>query len=304
MDIAENDEEAELSPAERLKATHRKEKKDLLAKITSLKHAVPKSDKKKKREVLAEAEKLERELKERQEKELSELEASVKPSEADPVICNEDENGSGPVVPEIDRQPRVSKAAKRREKKAEMHKRMNEAAEEDEEASKFAPRNLEAEAIKASLSSRNLRLYDIPPDGDCLYNAVAHQLSSSVGGAPQLNGKDVRRKAAAYIRANKEDFLPFLTWNDGSPIDEFEFEKYCGQVERSCDEGGQWGGEAELRALSNVFEKRIEVLQPEGRVAVFGEQYASTKPLIITYHRHAYSLGEHYNSTATNTSLI
>ncbi|VDD93665.1 unnamed protein product [Enterobius vermicularis] len=275
-DTAESD-ELTVSPYEQLKAKHRKEKKDLLAKITSMKHSVPKNDKKRRKEVGATAEKMEKSLKDRQEKELSEMLATMKAAteNIEPLPANGEES--------------KEQAQETKEKKAEMRKRLNEAAEEDAEASKFAPgRTLESEAIINELSLRNLRLHEIPANGDCLYNALAHQLSC---------GKDIRRKAASYIRAHKEDFLPFLTWEDGTPVEEIEFEKYCWQVENMCEEGGQWGGEPELKALSSVLERRIEVLQPEGRVAVFGDEFVTTKPLVITYHRYAYSLGEHYNST-------
>ncbi|VDM33866.1 unnamed protein product [Toxocara canis] len=56
-------------------------------------------------------------------------------------------------------------------------------------------------------------------------------------------------------------------------------------------------GLIQLRALSSVLERSIEVIQPEGRCAVFGEEFASRKPITITFHRYAYNLGEHYNST-------
>lgn len=52
----------------------------------------------------------------------------------------------------------------------------------------------------------------------------------------------------------------------------------------------------QLRALSCALEKRIEVVQPEGRSIVFGEEFKG-RAVVITFHRHAYNLGEHYNST-------
>lgn len=38
---------------------------------------------------------------------------------------------------------------------------------------------IEKEEITNILGSRGLKIHEIEPDGDCLYNAVAHQLSSS-----------------------------------------------------------------------------------------------------------------------------
>ena len=54
----------------------------------------------------------------------------------------------------------------------------------------------------------------------------------------------------------------------------------------------------QLRALSQVLRRRIEVVQAEGRVIVVGEEFIdpSLEPIVLTYHRHMYGLGEHYNS--------
>lgn len=126
----------------------------------------------------------------------------------------------------------------------------------------------------------------------------------------------MRKLAAEYIRDHKDDFLPFLTNEDGDPVAEFGFEEYLGKVSRPSTDGVR--GEArlkyvsstlplasftlinlgrplQLRAISSALERRIEVVQPDGRSHYFGEQYGK-KQLIITFHRFAYTLGEHYNS--------
>ncbi|VDN88943.1 unnamed protein product, partial [Brugia pahangi] len=59
-----------------------------------------------------------------------------------------------------------------------------------------------------------------------------------------------------------------------------------------------------IRATACALERRIEVIQPGGRVLLFGEEYSDRKPLIITFHRFAYNLGEHYNSTISNITTI
>ncbi|VDO21660.1 unnamed protein product [Haemonchus placei] len=142
-------------------------------------------------------------------------------------------------------------------------------------------------------SQRGLDIVDIPPDGDCLYNAVANQLSRIKGFEQVCH----LRRAAKYIREHKDDFIPFLESDD--PLDEFEFEKYCHGVENESKDGGVWGGEPELNALSQSLERSIEVCNFAGfQYLIFGEQFNKTKPLIIVYHRHAYQLGAHYNSTA------
>ncbi|KAK3755413.1 hypothetical protein QZH41_016626, partial [Actinostola sp. cb2023] len=52
---------------------HKKEKKELMGKIQSFKHSVPKGDKKKKKEITLEIAKLETQLEERQKKEIDEF---------------------------------------------------------------------------------------------------------------------------------------------------------------------------------------------------------------------------------------
>lgn len=54
----------------------------------------------------------------------------------------------------------------------------------------------------------------------------------------------------------------------------------------------------QLRALSQVLRRPFEVVQAEGRPVVIGEEFSdsSSTPVLLTYHRHMYGLGEHYNS--------
>lgn len=41
---------------------------------------------------------------------------------------------------------------------------------------------------------------------------------------------------------------------------------------------------------------RIEVIQATGPPVVVGEEFPEAERLILTFHRHMYNLGEHYNS--------
>jgi OTU domain-containing protein 6 len=53
----------------------------------------------------------------------------------------------------------------------------------------------------------------------------------------------------------------------------------------------------QLRALSHVLKCCIEVIQATGPSVLVGEEYQDKKQAILTFHRHMYGLGEHYNST-------
>ncbi|EJW86888.1 hypothetical protein WUBG_02200 [Wuchereria bancrofti] len=285
-------EEEDMSRLGQLKIAHRKERKELQSKIMNMKHSISNSDKKRKKELLAEIAKMEEEMKKRHEEELAGLKLPLAEESVESVIVEECQ----------EKQPRISKAQKRREKKAELNKKREEAAVQAAIDAESAPRKLESEAIERYLMDRGLTIYNIEPDGDCLYSAIAHQLSLVT--SCQFRNADIRQKAAAYMRTHRDDFLPFLIDDDGEAVDEIEFEEYCMKVEKCCTDGGVWGGEPEIRATACALERRIEVIQPGGRVLLFGEEYSDRKPLVITFHRFAYNLGEHYNSTISNIVTI
>jgi len=77
---------------ESLEARHKKERRELVAHVTSLKKSISKGEKAKRKEVLAEVEKLETALKKKHEAERSQF--LVKANEADKELKNE-VNGDG-----------------------------------------------------------------------------------------------------------------------------------------------------------------------------------------------------------------
>lgn len=57
--------------------------------------------------------------------------------------------------------------------------------------------------------------------------------------------------------------------------------------------------QVELRALATILGRPLGVVQAEGQEeVVVGEEEGGGR-LTLTYHRHMYGLGEHYNSTDT-----
>lgn len=63
------------------------------------------------------------------------------------------------------------------EKKAAENKRKEEGAAEDDAAAATSRAKMETDSIVEALEKRNLKMYDIAPDGDCLYNSIAHQMT-------------------------------------------------------------------------------------------------------------------------------
>ncbi|XP_068093696.1 deubiquitinase OTUD6B [Hyperolius riggenbachi] len=267
---------------------HRKEKKDLQGKIQSMKNAVPKNDKKRRKQLTEDIAKLEAELDERHSQELAAL--SQKPSTLTEVdnVANEVTNlHLETEVPA--QQTRVSKAQKRREKKAALEKERDERIAEAEIENLSGARHVEGQKLAEVLSQRQLQIKHIPSDGHCMYRAIEHQMKER-----DINQSlsTLRHQTADYMRSHADDFLPFLTNPaTGDMYTQEEFEKYCNETANAP----AWGGQLELRALSHILKTAIEVIQADSSPIIIGEEY-SGKPITVVYMRHAYGLGEHYNS--------
>ncbi|KAK3909052.1 Deubiquitinase OTUD6B [Frankliniella fusca] len=296
--MADSSESSEiLDPFEELEKKFKQERKELQAKIQGLKKTATKGDKKKKKEVQEEIANLEADLERRHKEEEDNLKQnnSAKKIESKEELAKGDENvqENEENVPSA---ARVSKAEKRRQKKVAASKERDARIQEQEESNLLGPRHKEMLAIVEKLKERGLAIHTIVADGNCLYSAVEHQLKETDSEHSALDYKMIRKLTANYLRKNQDEFLPFMSNPDsGNPMSETEFEAYCQKVEKTT----AWGGQIELRAISDSLKCPIEVVQAAGPPMTIGEQYrSSTKPLIVTFHRFLYRLGEHYNSVA------
>ncbi|XP_041454346.1 deubiquitinase OTUD6B-like isoform X2 [Lytechinus variegatus] len=271
-----------------LEQKHRKERKDLQAKIQGIKKAVPKGDKKRKKEAAEEIARLEADLDQRHQAELeaNKNKAAVPHEEASTEEMLEKLDISE--EPE-DKPQKLSKAQKRRNKKAQEEKEKAERIAIAEKDNVNSARNIENRQFADITSKRNLQIKQIPSDGHCLYNAVVHQLSLQ---GIEEKMEVVRQKVSDYMKTNIDEFLCFLTKPDtGDMLTADEYEKYCDDVANTA----AWGGHHEMKAITEVYKKPIEVLQAEGPLLKIGEHF-DTQPIMLSYHHHAYGLGEHYNS--------
>lgn len=266
---------------EELHKRHKQERKELQAKIQSLKRTAPKG--KKKKEVADQIAQLEKELDERHQEELNTLQP---PKEA---VAEERKEG-GDSVEESLAPAKVSRAQKRRCKKESEEKERDKRIQEQEEQNKTGPRVKENNSIKELLKTQGLQLYTIPADGNCLYCAVNHQLQ--IKGRENYTVEQLREITANFMRKNKDDFIPFMYNDSEEPLNDEQFEQYCRNIETTKF----WGGQIELKALSNALKCPIKIIQASGPPTIQGEDFPGP-PLILTYHRHLYRLGEHYNST-------
>ncbi|XP_008253944.2 deubiquitinase OTUD6B isoform X1 [Oryctolagus cuniculus] len=272
----------ELDEEEQLVRRHRKEKKELQAKIQGMKNAVPKNDKKRRKQLTEDVAKLEKELEQKHKEELEQLKLTSK-NKIDSVAVN-----ISNLVLE-NQPPRISKAQKRRDKKAALEKEREERIAEAEIENLSGARHIESEKLAQILAARQLEIKQIPSDGHCMYRAIEDQLKEQDSA---VTVAALRSQTAEYMQSHVEDFLPFLTNpNTGNMYTSEEFGKYCDDIVNTA----AWGGQLELRALSHILQTPIEIIQADSLPIVVGEEYKK-KPLILVYMRHAYGLGEHYNS--------
>lgn len=265
-----------------LKEKHRKELKELQAKIQAIKKSVPKGDKKAKKKSVEEIALLQKELSDRHEQELKNVESLSKDVEN---INIEDGVEKG----ERQEEPvkKMSKSEKKREAKAAAtQKKLEQISELSSEVTK---RSTEHFKITEYLKSLSLTQYEIPADGNCMFYALQHQLQDR--GLPQ-SVNDLRETAANYMTQHQDDFLPYLVHpKTGDMLSLDEFATYCQEIKTD----GVWGGMHESHAISSALQVPIKILQADVPPIIFGEGYVK-EPVILLYYKHKYGLGEHYDS--------
>lgn len=189
-------------------------------------------------------------------------------------------------------QPRVTKAQKRRDKKAAQERERESRIAEAEVENLQGVRHQEGLMLAQKLALQQLQIKEIPSDGHCMYRAIEDQLAQRSQPGLVMSLKELRSRTAQHMRGHADDFLPFLTnTNTGDMYTTDEFESYCSEVEHTA----AWGGQLELRALTQVLQLPIEVIQADSSTIKIGEEFGSD-PITLVYMRHAYGLGEHYNS--------
>lgn len=310
---------------EEIQARHRKEQRDLVARITQKKKNATKKTRK---GVLDECATLERELKERQESEIAALNGEPDTEEAtdDDLQPTDDPNlepasnglensvhdlslDSNHVTNGESTHADISATApkKRNRQKDRLARRAAEqealVAQAAEEAANMPnPEKQEKQRMQEEFRNRGLQEKFIRPDGHCLYSAIADQLEvhqidlkpkiplsvvelSDDDFAALSAFKKVRSAAAACIKQNSEHYEPYLE----EPVD-----SYVHKVKDSAE----WGGHIELQALAKAYNIPINVIHGSGTVQNIeaGDDADKDKSIWLAYYLHGFGLGEHYNS--------
>ena len=215
-------------------------------------------------------------------------------------------------IAEQTKQDSKSRFQARAARKAEQ--RATELPQTDEAANARMEREIkeEEEAITEECKAQGLTMVEIPPDGHCLYTAIADQLAL-LGLIPSaaVHPATTRAAAADYMLAHPDSFIPFLPsieGEDGAGADSGgllspqQFQVYCARIRDT----GTWGGEPEIVALASAYKVPIHVVQSGPQRVVVHEPIGGqvVKPgavVKISYHRRMYGLGEHYNSLRPKT---
>ncbi|KAB2578825.1 putative otu domain-containing protein 6b protein [Lasiodiplodia theobromae] len=317
---------------EELQARHRKEQRDLQARVTQKKKA---ASKKTRKGVNDECARLEQELKERQEREIAELTGNagdgiVEP-EADGYTVEDggDKDDLADATEKLSisssQQPTAAAASapdaqqsegpkrKGNRQKARLARRAAEqealVAEAAAEAQSMPDlRKAERTALVEQFEKRGLKEQIIRADGHCLYSAIADgmtdqgldlkpRIAPNIVG--QENGEaDGKKEGYKTVRKAAADWIASHP-DDFAPFMEEPLDSYVVKVRDS----GEWGGHMELLALARTYGVNIKVLHSDGRVdtieagaegqaPVNGEE----KELWLAYYKHGFGLGEHYNS--------
>jgi OTU domain-containing protein 6 len=98
---------------------------------------------------------------------------------------------------------------------------------------------------------------------------------------------EVRTIASRYIRDNRDMFEAYI---------EEDFDDYCRKIASVSD--CVWGGQVELNALTHALQIPIWIYDTVQPVLKMGTEFGTDQDAVVrlSFHRHYYSLGEHYNS--------
>ncbi|XP_020597457.1 OTU domain-containing protein 6B isoform X3 [Phalaenopsis equestris] len=300
--FATNSIEIKKESLEEIRARQRKDITDLQNKEIALKKAAAKGSKAeqkaKKKKVEEDISQLMSQLKARHSEELSSLGYKSEDVTGKGNLDNIVRAVAGISVSNPPETLKSSKGAKRRERRAQQEAEREQRIHE-EQSRIISDRMIENEKLEEKLAPLGLSINEIKPDGHCLYRAVEDQLSLCSDKNQLYSYQELRKIAASYMREHAVDFLPFFLADGKIEMDSSDlpleiFYKYCEEVENTA----AWGGQLELGALTHRLKKHIVIFSGSFPDVEMGKEYKvdSNSSIMLSYHKHAYGLGEHYNS--------
>ena len=319
---------------EELLSKHRKEQKDLQARITQKKKSATKKTRK---GINDECDRIQQELNEKQRAEVAlvngEDTAGVDGvqdlSIADPVDEDGEKNSSNDAPKDTgvsdttsfstpSQQPPAYTRKPNRQKARLARRAAEQAAQTEiahEEAAKLTDhRANEKEVMDGVFKQFNLKEIEVNPDGHCLYSAIANQLDESgLGLRPdpkRIALQSTTESRVETVSSPKHDGYRAIRAVTADYItghkDDFEpfMEEPLDQYTRKIKLTAEWGGQLELLAIAKAYGVDINVIQGDGRIEKiecgdmesFDEEEKNKRVIWLAYYRHTYGLGEHYNA--------
>lgn len=137
---------------------------------------------------------------------------------------------------------------------------------------------LDNDVFVVELKKRGLEIQEQEGDGNCLFRAVSLQ----VYGDPSMHSQ-VRNQCLDFMERDKEHFAQFIPDED--------FDSY---IQRKRQDGVH-GNNPEIQAISELFNRPIEVFSPDSGATplnIFHAEYKTDDaPIRLSYHD-----GNHYNA--------
>lgn len=293
---------------EDLQSRHQKEQKDLQGRITQKKKNATKKTRK---GVNDECERLQRELLDRQRAETDALSDPCKNHDRGSLYIEEEQRQEESIFPlhnsttdvrhaglvQLQPESPITKQPSKRPNRQKI-RLARRAAEQEAQVAQAAeeaanlPDLRKQEIAEMQKHFHRLSLQEIPirPDGHCMYSAISMLLQNTASNEHESKTGDllpyqaVRVEAARYISEHPTEFEPFLE----EPI-----ERYTNKIKNTAE----WGGQLELQAIARAYGIDINVLQADGRIEKIESGHESeVEPIWLTYYRHSFGLGEHYNA--------
>lgn len=179
-------------------------------------------------------------------------------------------------------------------RKAEIERMQTEAREET--ANSIDYRQMEIDSMNQLLAMNDLKLYEIKPDGHCLFASIQDQLQQRHHIDKTI--QELRNLSAEYILSHKDDFVPFLF--DEQTCEIRDVDDYC----RELTSTAMWGSDMEILALAKVFNCCIAIHMAGAATLKINEEananvetneddvYGKQQPeLQLGYYKHSYGLG-------------
>lgn len=279
---------------------HKTEQKNLMATITGMKKQATKKTKK---GVMSKCNELQESLNQKHKTELNELDGGTKDDVEDEIRpedllaqmestsiydannTEEKKLSAQPTTTDTPQPKRNRQKERLAKRNAKIEQMRDEARKESENDVDY--RKIEQESMQHIIERGNLTVYEIKPDGHCLFASIQDQLARRHSNGVSI--QQLRETAARYMETHPDDFIPFLF--DEATNSLRDLTDYTKELTTTA----MWGSDMEIMALANEFDCPITILMAGGAPITINPAGANPE-LKLAFYKHSFGLGEHYNS--------